>query len=140
MRQYLILLPILFFALLQGAFLPLNLVLLIVIFYTVLGEEKTAFLIAFFSGLFLDLAKGTPLGFSSAYFLLVSGLLCLYASKFNSRQPLFLAGAAFLSQLFWDKIFQGFWNGKEALFLGIFAFIIGLILKFFWISSEKIKV
>ena len=116
MRQYLILLPILFFALLQGAFLSLNLALLIVIFYIVLGEEKTAFLIAFFSGLFLDLAKGTPLGLSSVYFLLVSSLLYLYAFRFNSRQPIFLASAAFLSQLFWNKIFQGFWSGKEAYF------------------------
>ena len=140
MKQYLILLLILFFALVQGAFLSLNLVLLVVIFFTVLGEEKPAFLIAFFSGLFLDLAKGTPLGVSSIFFLLVSGLLCLYTSRFNSRQPLFLAGAAFLSQLFWSKIFQDFWNFGEALVLGIFAFVLGLILKNFLISWEKIKV
>jgi len=140
MKQYLILLLILFFALLQGAFLPSNLVLLTVIFFTILGEEKTAFLVTFFSGLFLDLVKGVYLGSSSAYFLLISGLLCLYASKFNSRQPLFLASVAFLGQLFWGKIFQDFWNFEEALVLGIFAFVLGLILKNFLISSQKIRV
>jgi len=140
MKQYLILLLILFFALLQGAFLPWNLVLLTVIFFAVFGEEKTTFLIAFFSGLFLDLAKGTVLGLSAAYFLLIGGLLSLYTSRFNSRQPLFLAGTTFLSQLFWGKIFQGFWGFGEALVLGIFAFVLGLILKNFLISSSKIKV
>jgi len=139
--QYFILMPIFLFALLQGAFLSLNLVLLTVIFFTVFGEEKTALLlIAFFSGLFLDLAKGTPLGLSATCLLLVSGLLCLYASRFNSRQPLFLATASFLSQLFWGKIFQGFWNFKEALFLGIFAFVLGIILKKILVSSLKITI
>ena len=140
MKSFFILIPIFLFALLQGAFLPLNLVLLTVIFFTVFGEEKTAFLIAFFSGLFLDLAKGTPLGLSAACLLLVSGLLCLYAFRFNSRQPLFLTTASFLGQLFWGKIFQGFWNFKEALFLGIFAFFLGIIFKNFLVSSLKITI
>jgi len=140
MKQHLIFLSILFFALLQGAFLSLNLVLLAVIFFTVLEEEKTAFLIAFFSGLFLDLAKGMSLGASSVYFLLTSGLLYLYSFKFNSQQPLFLAGSSFLAQLFWGRIFQNFWGFREALLLGILAFILGLILKNFLISSQKIKV
>ena len=140
MRQYLILFPIFLFALLQGAFLPLNLVLLTVIFFTVFGEEKTAFLIAFFSGLFLDLAKGTPLGLSAACLLLVSGLLCLYAFRFNSRQPLFLATVSFLSQLFWGKIFQGFWNWEQSLILGGLGLVFGWLLRSFFLNEREIKI
>jgi len=140
MTNYLILFPIFFFALLQGAFLPLNLVLFTVIFFAVLVETQRVFLVAFLAGLFLDLGKGAPLGASSAYFLALSGLLRLYASKFNSHQPLFLAGISTLGALFWSKFFQGYWDWRQSLILGLFAFIGGLILKTFWISSEKIKV
>jgi len=140
MKSFFILIPIFLFALLQGAFLPLNLVLLTVIFYTVLGEEKAAFLIAFFSGLFLDLAKGTSLGLSAACLLLVSGLICLYASRFNSRQPLFLAFVSFLSQLFWGKIFQGFWNWEQSLILGGLVLAFGWLLRSFFLNEREIKI
>ena len=140
MSNYLILFPIFFFAFLQGAFLPLNLVLLTVIFFTVFGEGKPAFLIAFFSGLFLDLAKGTPLGLSAACLLLVSGLLCLYAFRFNSRQPLFLATASFLSQPFWGKIFQGFWNWEQSLILGGLGLVFGWLLRSFFLNEREIKI
>jgi rod shape-determining protein MreD len=140
MKSYFILIPIFLFALLQGAFLPLNFVLLTVIFFTVFGEEKTAFLIAFFSGLFLDLAKGIPLGLSAACLLLVSGLLCLYASRFNSRQPLFLAFVSFLSQLFWGKIFQGFWSWEQSLILGGLGLAFGWLLRSFFLNEREIKI
>jgi len=140
MKSFFILIPIFLFALLQGVFLPLNLVLLTVVSFTVLVENQGVFLIAFLAGLFLDLVKNTPLGSTSLYFLLLAGLLRLYAFKFNSRQPLFLAGTTFLGVLFWSKIFQGFWDWGQGLVLGLLSFAVGVILRIFWISPGKIKV
>jgi ABC-type multidrug transport system permease subunit len=67
-------------------------------------------------------------------------LILLLVLFFALLQGAFLSGVAFLSQLFWSKVFQNFWNFGEALVLGIFAFVLGLILKNFLISWEKIKV
>jgi len=133
MKLYLILLPILFFAVLQGAFLPLNLVLLAVVLLAVFRPAKEVFWTAFISGLFLDLAGGTPLGFSSFKFLVFSFTLFLYSRRFDPRHPLFLAVLTGLVGSFWE----GHFNWQEGLILGILAGLITLPLKSFLFFGEK---
>lgn len=90
MKQYLILIPIFLLAILQGAFLKLNLVLLLVLFWASFRPPKESLLVAFSSGLLLDLAKGMPLGLSSLILLLTSYILHLYSRRFDSLHPAFL--------------------------------------------------
>ncbi len=74
MKSYLILLPVLLLSLFQGSFLGFNLVLLVVIFYTILKQNKQSLYVALFSGLILDLSKGHLVGLSALIFLLFSYL------------------------------------------------------------------
>jgi len=137
MKSYFILFLIFFFALLQGAFLPLNLVLLAMVFLAVFRPAKEVFWTAFISGLFLDLAGGTPLGFSSFKFLVFSFTLFLYSRRFDSHHPLFLA--------IFSGLAGGFWTGKfvwqQAVILALFAFVGGLLLRFFLFpTGGKLKI
>lgn len=131
-----ILLPIFIFSLLQGAFLPLNLVLLTVLFWAIFRPAKEVFLVAFISGLFLDEALGSPLGLSSFSLLVFSFTLFLYSRRFDPHHPLFLAVFVGLTTCLWSKIFQGFFDWGQAVILGILAFAAGLFLRFFWFPSQ----
>lgn len=99
-----IFLPILIFSLLQATFLPLNLVLLTVIFWVAWRPEKTSLYFAFAAGLILDLAKGMTLGLSSFLFLVISYLLILYSRRFNPLHPLFLVVFMLLATLIYSFI------------------------------------
>lgn len=142
MRTYLILLPIFFFAILQGAFLQINLVLFMVLFWSsVCRTAKESFWVAFFSGLFLDLAKGTPLGLSSFLLLVTSYGLRVYSQKFDPHHPAFLTIFVGLTAGLWSRIFQGFFDWYGALILGILAFTAGVFLRFFWFpAGGKLKI
>jgi len=141
MRNYLILFPIFLFALLQGAFLPLNLVLLVVIFFAVFRPGKESFLVAFFSGLFLDLAKGITLGVSSLILLFICYLLRVYSRHFNSRQPIFLAIFSSLAAILWSRVFQGFFDWRGGIILFVLALFLAVTLRSFWFPDEgKIKI
>jgi rod shape-determining protein MreD len=133
MKSYLVLLPIFLFSLFQGAFLPLNLVLLVVVLLAVFRPAKESLWLAFISGLFLDLAVGTPLGFSSFLLLVTCGVLRIYSRRFDPRHPLFLAVLTGLVGSFWE----GHFNWQEGLILGILACLLGLLLKSFLFFGEK---
>ena len=141
MKDYLILLPIFLFALIQGAFLPLNLVLLTVLVWTALRPPKESLLIAFFAGLLLDLGKGYLLGFSSFAFLVFSFTLISYSHRFDSSHPLFLTVFVFISSNLYSLVTNHFFNWPEGLVLAILALIFGFLGKFFLaeIDKEKIK-
>ena len=138
MKNYLVVLfPIFLFALLQGAFLPLNLVLLTVVILAVFRPAKEVFWTAFIAGLFLDLAGGTPLGFSSFKLLVFSFIPFLYSRRFDPRHPIFLA--------IFSGLVGGFWTGhfvwQQGVILALFAFVGGLLLRFFLFpASGKIKI
>lgn len=141
MRLYLILLPIFLFSLFQGAFLQLNLVLLTVLVWATFRTLKESLLVAFISGLFLDLAKGTPLGASSFVLLVTCYVLRLYSRRFSPHHPLFLAVFVGLTTCLWSKIFQGFFDWGQAVILGILAFATEVFLRFFWFPTQgKIKI
>ena len=126
--KYLVLLPIFFFALLQGAFLPLNLVLLAVLSLAVLYPMKESLLIAFGSGLFLDLVRGTPLGLSALALLVVCYLLLLYRRRFDPIHPVFLPFFVFFASLGFDLLVGDVWRWQESFFLAGLAFLVRFFL------------
>lgn len=140
MKPYLILIPIFFLAILQGAFLKLNLVLLIVLTWAVFRPSKEVILIAFVSGLLLDLAKGIPLGLSSFLFLISSCLLLLYRRRFDSLHPVFLPTFIFLISYFLSLISYRHWYWLESLVLALLALGIRYLLVFFIGRVDKGKI
>ncbi|HUS52091.1 MAG TPA: rod shape-determining protein MreD [Candidatus Bathyarchaeia archaeon] len=131
MRSYLILVLFFFLSLVQGAFLPLNLVLVGVLVWAVLRPIKETLIVAFLAGVFLDLALGTPLGLSSLVFLTSSYLLALYARKFDPLYPLFLPAFSFLSFLAYSLVVSGYPDWREGLVLAFLAFLIRPLVKYF---------
>jgi len=140
MKRYLILLPLFLLALLQGTVWDWNLVLAAVLVWTAIRPAREGMMVAFWSGLFLDLAVGTPLGFSSLILLLASGLLLLYSRRFDPTHPAFLAVFVFLASVGFNLLSQKPWL-KESLVLAGLVFLIGPLMKFYQAEkrSEKLK-
>ena len=140
MKPYLILLLTLFLSLLQGAVLSLNLVLLVVLIWSIIRPPREAWTIAFFSGLFLDLAKGTPLGSSSLILLIVCFAWRLYSRRFDATQPLFLAAYLFLVSVIWDLILKEAWL-IESLILAALSFLARPLVRFYHedISRDRLR-
>ncbi len=130
MKSYLILIPIFLLALIQGAFLPLNLVLLLVLGWAVVRPGKEALSVAFVSGIFLDLAKGTPLGFSSLLFLTAVALVVIYSRRFDPTHPVFLAVFVFLAAAIIDLVAHRPWLG-EAIVLAILSLLLRPLLAYY---------
>lgn len=140
MKEYLILLLILIFALFQGAFLPLNLVLLTVLVWTALRPTKESLLVAFLAGLFLDLGKGYVLGFSSFAFLVFSFILISYSRRFNPIHPVFLPVFVFLSSNLYSLVANHVFNWPEGLILAILALIFGFLGRFFLMETDDKRI
>lgn len=130
MKPYSILIPIFILALLQGVFLPVNLVLLIIIFWAMVRSEKEAALVAFVSGLFLDLAGGTPMGFSSLLLLLASYFIFLYSRRFDVSHPIFLPVFVFICSGLTGFSRSGLWF-KKALILALLAVLLRPLVKYY---------
>lgn len=129
MKKYLILLPIFILALFQGAFLPLNLVLLVILFLATARPAKESLLTAFLSGIFLDLASGAPLGYSSILLLISTFLAISYSRRFDPYHPLFIPVFVFMSAGIWSFVREGFTNWPSALILAVLSFLVRIILK-----------
>lgn len=131
MKPYLILVLIFLLTILQGAFLKLNLVLLIVLTWATFRPPREVILVAFVSGLLLDLAKGMPLGLSSIIFLISCYLLLLYSRRFDSLHPAFLPIFIFLISYCLSLISyrHGFW--LESFVLALLALGMRYLLVFF---------
>jgi len=140
MRSYLVLIPIFLLALFQGAVLPLNLVLLLVLVWTIIRSPKESLIVAFFSGIFLDLAKGTPLGLSSFVLLITFYVLLLYSRRFDPAHPVFLFIFVFLSSTTYNLIFKTPWL-IEGVILGLLSLLTRPAIKFYQeeIDREKLK-
>lgn len=140
MKQFFILLTLFLFAVLQGAVLPLNLVLLVVLTWSAIRPLKEGLMVAFWAGFFLDLAQGTPLGFSSLMLLIIAGLFSLYSRRFDLTHPLFLALFVFLASLVWNLIAKEPWLG-EGLILAALSLLIRPIIKFYQedITHERLR-
>lgn len=141
MKGWLILLPIFIFALIQGAFLSLNLVLLGLLVWSAFAPGKQILLVAFVSGLIFDLTQGTPLGVSSFIFLVFTFILYLYSRRFSPSHPLFLTIFVFFSSVFYSLITNyPLVNWLEGLVLAILALIFGFLGKFFLLEVDREKI
>lgn len=136
MKSYLILLPIFFLALLQGAVLPFNLVLLVVLIWMALRPAKEGLLVAFLAGIFLDLAKGTQLGLSSIVLLFACYFLLLYRRRFDPAHPAFLAIFVFVSLFVFDLVTSQPWNWLEGAGLSLLALLFRPVISI-WSEKEK---
>jgi len=137
MKGYIILIPIFIFALLQGAFLPFNLVLLIILFYTAFKPDKNSLLMAFLGGLFLDLAQGTSFGLSALIFLILTFLLILYSPRFEPTHWLFLSFFVFVSAIGYSLIVWRQINWGTTMVLVFLTLIVLFILRFFPIEKRR---
>ena len=137
MKSYLILLPVLLLSLFQGSFLGFNLVLLVVIFYTILKQDKQSLYVALFSGLILDLSKGHSVGLSALIFLLFSYLLILYSYRFSATHWLFLVVFVAISSTLYSFLFYGFFDWKEVLVLVLITLLTRFVLMFLPLEIDK---
>lgn len=137
MKNYLILLPVLLLSLFQSSFLGFNLVLLVVIFYTILKQDKQSLYVALFSGLILDLSKGHLVGLSALIFLLFSYLLILYSYRFSATHWVFLIVFVALSSVLYSLLFYRFFDWKEIIVLALIALLTRFILRFLPLETDK---
>lgn len=134
-------LPLIFFlSLFQGAFLSLNLVLVVFTVWAAFaygwGENpdkigRKIFLVAFFTGIFLDLSSVSVLGYQALLFLILAALFLAYARRFDPTRPWFIAGFVFLANLL-----TSFLQGKtdslfgQSLLLAAITLLVGGILHY----------
>jgi len=122
MKYILVIMLALFLAILQGTLIPLNLLFLLVVFVATLRTPTETLVLAFFGGLFLDLALGNHLGVSSLVFLVISGLIILYRRRFDPAHLLFLPLFITLGTLINLLV------GRQPLALGNLLILLGLSL------------
>ncbi len=137
MKNYLVLLLVLLLSLLQGSFLGFNLVLLLVLFYTIIKQDKQSLYMAFFSGLILDLSKGYLVGLSAMIFLFLSFLLILYSYRFSATHGLFLVFFTAFSVALYSFLVYGFFDWKEIIVLVLLSLLVKFILKFVPLEVDK---
>ena len=141
--RYLILVLILALAILQGAFLPINLVLLTVLVWSIVKQSRDSLLVAFLAGVFLDMAVFLPLGSSSLIFLLVVFFVTLYSRKFDPSHPAFLAIFIFISVVLYNLMMQKPWLVEAVLLTGLSMLLRPVLRKYsadFDRDSIKLKV
>lgn len=114
----------------------IDLVLLLVIAYTVGSSAFNALVYAFLSGLFFDLLKGEKLGVTSIIYLAVSFLILLYRVKFKQTRAFYLIPFTFLisSLLNYVKFANFFWGRSLFLSILILPVNLGILL-----IKERIK-
>lgn len=120
MKYWLVMIPIVFFSLVQAVFLPVNLVLLAVVIWAALRPGRQVYPVAFVSGVALDLAMGQTLGVSSLLFLVFSFLVQMYARRFDLVHPLVPAFMVFLFNMINSLAMERAWL-VEGVWLAVLA-------------------
>src|SRR5262245_36757173 len=88
-----------FLIFLQGSVTTIPLLLGLLLVWYCLTQEKWIFIVAFFSGIFLDVFLVRQIGVSSLFFLVVLYLLFLYQRKFEISSYYFILFADFIATL-----------------------------------------
>ncbi len=102
--------------------LPFILILLLCL--AVVFKTSWVFVLAFFTGLFLDLSQVGVLGQSSIFFIIFIFLLFLYERKFEIQTLPFVFFAAFLGSLSYLLVFGYDHVFTQALVSGIVAILL----------------
>lgn len=138
MKATIICLLVIFF---QASFLPINFLLLLVLFLS-LARENDNFFWPFLVGLGLDFISGRQVGLSSLAMLTVTFLIFLYKRKVATFHFLFLTVFSFFSACIFDLITLRLVSLKNSLILMTASFIFSLIVKYFdllkWQEKENI--
>ena len=137
MKAYLILLPIFVFAIFQGAFLSVNLVLLVVLIWSTFRDDKKSLWVAFAGGLILDISLAKTLGLSSLLLLLSSFLIILYRRRFDPSHFVFLPVFTFFLSILFDHFAKGRIDVVNSLVLSFIAIIVRLVLAPFFEDLER---
>lgn len=95
----LIIFSLLISILLESTIVTLPLVFLIILFAAVVLKNNDVFVLAFFSGIFLDFLTLGTIGLSSLYFIAVVMLIFLYQKKFEIESLNFVTITALLGSL-----------------------------------------
>jgi rod shape-determining protein MreD len=140
MKTYLVLIPVFILVVFQASILPLNLLLVLILIRTALKPDQQSFYLAFWSGLLLDLAQGTPLGLSSLIFLLAALLLFFYSKKFEPTYVPFLAVFVFLISLLYNWTVIGYFGWQKSLVLAIITFLFSFLWQKFVVKVSERKV
>jgi len=133
MKSYFLLLPVFFFALLEGTIITIPLTFLTVLAWAAWEEN---FFGAFICGLFLDLLKGNPLGTSSLIFLLATLTIFLYKRKFKATNFAYFLPFTFLASLLYIYLGNRAFLPREAFLSSLLAFPVASFV--FWFL-EKVK-
>lgn len=84
---------------LESTLITIPLTLLIIIFAAVTVKNNDVFILAFLSGLLLDILTLGTIGLSSAFFILFVTLIFLYQKKFEISSLNFIALISFLGSV-----------------------------------------
>ena len=138
MSKYLFYPLIFVLACVQAAFLPVNLVLMILVLWW--GFADSAGQIFFWSclaGLFLDLATGSWLGASSLVFMFFGLVFYLYRRRFDYRVAWLIAIYVFVMCLVFDRIVYGQFYIWGSILVAVFTLALSFILNNFWIWERQ---
>lgn len=122
---FFILLCICIFFQISSTFLPLSFIILLV--WGIESENIIPLLLAFVSGIIIDISLLNDLGQSSLYFLIALLLVFLYERKFEVKSIQFVFFASFFSTLLYFLLFHGSFYILESflcslLGVGLFVF------------------
>jgi len=90
---------------LEGSITSLPLVLLSLLIFRIAVSDNSGFLMAFLSGIILDIFLVRPVGQSSIYFLIILFLIGMYEKKFEVNSLLFIMLATFTTSLVYFLVF-----------------------------------
>lgn len=126
----------------QAIFLPINFLLLLVLFLSLVSESNSFFW-AFLLGLGFDLLASRQIGLSSLALLAIAFLIFLYKRKVATFHLLFLTFFSFFAACIFDLITLGFIKVSNSLILMAISFILGVIIQYFgflkWQGKEQLS-
>ena len=111
------------------------LVLGVLIFLTVLYKEQWMMLVAFVSGILLDILTFHFVGSSSLFFLIVLEVVFLYQRKFEIESPFFVGISVFVFSLLYGALF----SHRYAFFSAILTAVVisGVYMGFVLLQPKK---
>lgn len=114
---------------LESTIITLPLVLLLIIFAAVTLKNNDVFILAFLSGLLLDVLTLGTIGLTSAFYVLIVMLIFLYQKKFEIESVNFVSLSAFLGSFIYLFMTNSNQIGMEALSATLLMFISYIIFK-----------
>lgn len=129
---------LIFSILIESGISTLPLTLLVILFGAVVTRRNEIFLLAFLSGLFLDVLTMRIIGLSSLYFTVFICVVFLYQKKFEIETVHFISGFSFLGALGYLILTGAKSPLAQALFVTLIISISFFILKVFTKPLKRI--